>query len=272
MVEWKEWMRAIRRKRRARQNPDASFVPLTTKDIHPCRVLNKATGKVFELFLRNGSSDWTTFEQVYVAEEYRLSRMVRHRELTGLYHRLCASGRTPLIIDGGANIGLATRYFAELFPQARIAAVEPQAGNIAIARKNCSSPNVVFLQGGIAAQPGYLQLLDPGCGENAYRTEVAAQDTGLRAYSIPEILAEHGGGLAPMICKIDIEGFEHNLFSIDSPWIEQFPLLIVELHDWLFPGQARSRPFLKQISAHDRDFVLLGENVFSMANHIATDG
>lgn len=49
-------------------------------------------------------------------------------------------------------------------------------------------------------------------------------------------------------------------------WIARFPLLAVDLHDWLFPGQGRSLPFLRQISQYNRDFVYLGENVFSIAN------
>ncbi|MFL6694040.1 MAG: FkbM family methyltransferase, partial [Ramlibacter sp.] len=66
--------------------------------------------------------------------------------------------------------------------------------------------------------------------------------------------------------KIDIEGFEANLFSANCEWIDLFPLLIIELHDWLLPRQGNSRAFLREIAQRDRDFVFRGENVFSISN------
>src|SRR5262249_4668764 len=45
-------------------------------------------------------------------------------------------------------------------------------------------------------------------------------------------------------------------------------LLIVELHDWLLTKSASSRKFLQCISQLDRDFVYIGEDVFSISNTI----
>jgi len=41
---------------------------------------------------------------------------------------------------------------------------------------------------------------------------------------------------------------------------------MVALHDWLFPGEARSRTFLEAVGGRDRDFLVSGETVFSIAN------
>ncbi len=86
--------------------------------------------------------------------------------------------------------------------------------------------------------------------------------------TVPGILSRHprSGGYFPFIVKIDIEGFESELFSGNTDWINEFPVLIIEMHDWLFPGQRTSTNFLKTISQLDRDFVYLGENVFSIRN------
>jgi hypothetical protein len=51
-----------------------------------------------------------------------------------------------------------------------------------------------------------------------------------------------------------------------TSWIDRFPLLVIELHDWLLPGQSTSRNFLREIALRDRDFVYRGENIFSIAN------
>ncbi len=38
--------------------------------------------------------------------------------------------------------------------------------------------------------------------------------------------------------KIDIAGFEEDLFSKCTEWIDAFPVLMVELHDGMLPGEA----------------------------------
>ena len=80
------------------------------------------------------------------------------------------------------------------------------------------------------------------------------------------VAAKMAEGYTPFLAKIDIEGAEADLFSRDTDWIDQFPLIIVELHDWLLPKQGTSRNFLRCIAARNRDFVYLGENIFSIRN------
>jgi hypothetical protein len=77
---------------------------------------------------------------------------------------------------------------------------------------------------------------------------------------------KRSAGAVPFIAKIDIEGAERDLFQEPTAWVDHFPLLIVELHDWLLPKQRTSEPFLKCVSQRDRDFVHIGENVFSIRN------
>ena len=73
---------------------------------------------------------------------------------------------------------------------------------------------------------------------------------------------------APFICKIDIEGGEANLFKCNYSWLERFPLVIIELHDWLLPGESNSRNFLK--AALEFDFVYRDENLFCFNNALLT--
>jgi hypothetical protein len=53
-------------------------------------------------------------------------------------------------------------------------------------------------------------------------------------------------------------------------WVDEFPLLIVELRTWRLPSRRRSRHLLKRLTEADRDFVFLGENLFSIANDETT--
>jgi hypothetical protein len=72
----------------------------------------------------------------------------------------------------------------------------------------------------------------------------------------------------PFIFKIDIEGGESDLFKKDFEWVDSFPMLVIELHDWMLPFQGSSRSFFKAISAYDFDIVYRGENIFCFNKRI----
>jgi len=82
------------------------------------------------------------------------------------------------------------------------------------------------------------------------------------------ILEQVNQGLEPFIFKIDIEGGESELFKERTTWMQRFPLIIIELHDWLFPGTSNSRNFLREVSNMNVDFVFRGENVFCFNNDL----
>lgn len=227
---------------------------------------DSSDGSTFIVNVRS-ESDLGIVGQIFGAEEYRLERLARCDELLGEYESICAAGESPLILDCGANIGLASVYFARLFPKAHIIAIEPEPGNIALARSNCLHyPNVEFIQAGVANARSTGTIVDPRLGDNAYRTTLdTAGKTKLVA--INALLADAGNaGRRPFIVKIDIEGFEENLFADHVEWVDEFPLLVIELHDWLFRGSANSRNFLRCVSGLERDFVYMGENIFSLRN------
>ncbi len=79
-------------------------------------------------------------------------------------------------------------------------------------------------------------------------------------------MAPKGQIYEPFIAKIDIEGFEENLFSADTEWVSRFPIIIIELHDFYFAKQGKSAPFLKTVAPLNRDFIYVDENVFSIDN------
>ena len=72
----------------------------------------------------------------------------------------------------------------------------------------------------------------------------------------------------PFIAKIDIEGFEDDLFSKNTAWIDRFPLLIIELHDWMLPWKSTWRNVLSAVSGLNRDFIYISENVFSVSTRL----
>jgi hypothetical protein len=70
----------------------------------------------------------------------------------------------------------------------------------------------------------------------------------------------------PFIVKIDIEGFEDDLFSRNTDWVDLFPVLIIELHDWMLPGARVTQKFLADIAKREREFMHFDGYVVSIAD------
>jgi FkbM family methyltransferase len=221
---------------------------------------------------RGTRADLGVIEQIFQQQDYSLKPLQRGAELQALYERIAGAGQAPLILDAGANIGASVLYFAQAFPRARIAALEPARNNFEVLQANIAGLEVDARCAAIGAADGETTLVDPGEGEWGYRTAAGGSGEKVSVISASRLVAEkRAAGQVPYIAKIDIEGGEAELFSRDTGWMDLFPLLIVELHDWLLPRAGSARNFLRCVAERDRDFVFLGENVFSIANHW-TDG
>lgn len=250
----------FRRRRRLRR-----YLQLTPRVCRRQVLYDRKSGRRLELQVRD-RVDLGTIDQVFLNEDYGLEKLARCAELVAFRDAVLAAGKRPLIIDCGGNIGLASRYFAENHPGATVLCIEPEHGNAEQARRNNPSPAVKVYECAIGSEASHGRIIDPGWGNNAFRID-RSEGGGTQIIAINDLLLRHDPTeYVPFIAKIDIEGFEAELFTQNTEWIERFPLLIVELHDWMLPRSASTRPFLRAISAQDRDFVYCGENAFSISN------
>jgi FkbM family methyltransferase len=216
---------------------------------------------------RGTPADLGVIAQMFESQEYSLGRLRRGAEVQALYAELLGAGQRPLILDAGANIGASAVFFGVHFPRAHIVALEPEAGNFELLRANTAGLDVDARCAAIGAREGEAALVDPGEGEWGYRTVAGGSGELVPVQAATRLVAEKlASGYAPYIAKVDIEGGEQELFSADTGWADRFPLLIIELHDWLLPRAGSARNFLRWAAERDRDFVHVGENVFSIAN------
>nr|WP_321441407.1 FkbM family methyltransferase [uncultured Hyphomonas sp.] len=216
-------------------------------------------------FVIRSKNDLSIAKQIYASEDYRLERLARHKDIQIRYQDILAQGKTPLIIDCGGNIGLSALYFSEHFPDARVVTVEPDDSNFAILSENCRERNIIPVHAAISAEACRGRVVDIGRGSAAFQV-VAHPDGDLVFRTVPDLLSEYGAEAESFLIKIDIEGFEQDLFSRPVPWLDDFYVVIMELHDWMMPGKARSANFLKAIAPLERDFVHINENIFSISN------
>jgi len=220
-------------------------------------------------FRAESSGDRGVLEQIFTQADYSLVGLPQMGAFLSYYRALLARSARPLIVDCGANIGASAVWFALSYPGCHVVAVEPERNNRALLAKNCAGLDCTVVEGGISSSDGKMFLEDPGQGDWGFRLSADQGSYEVPTYSARDLVRRFTDqALAPLIFKSDIEGGEAALFSKDTDWVDSFPLLIVELHDWMLPGEANSRNFLRTISALDMDFVHRGENVFCFNNRL----
>lgn len=226
-----------------------------------------------QFWLRRGNSaDRAVIQQVFVDRDYAIDSFRLSADLHRLGQRILEDGSRPLILDAGANIGASALWFHLSFPDAKILAIEPHAGNCTLFRRNCQGiADISLLEGAIASSSGSMELTDPGLDHWGYRVVERASEGGV---SVPVFAASElldrcvKAGLVPFIVKIDIEGGESELFSKSTEWVHHVPLIAIELHDWMLPGQANSAHFLQALTRGSFDIVWRSENLFCFNNEL----
>lgn len=173
------------------------------------------------LHFRCGTSDPHVVEQVFVRREYAAVA-----ELPGV----------EFVVDCGANIGLTTFYLLHKYPNARAAVVEPDAGNMALCRKNLApfGDRVTFVEAGVWSAAGPLVVERTAADGAAWAFHVrparAGEAADVNAVTIPDVLARAGFPRVDLL-KIDIEGAETEVLSAGATeWLALTRNVAIELH------------------------------------------
>lgn len=218
-------------------------------------------------YRENSIGDKGVLQQIFVNGDYVISHWPQGRRLLE-YHQQYAHQQASLIVDAGANIGASAVFFAQTYENAIVFAIEPDEMNGRLLTQNTQSLACVVFHGAIAAEDGVLALVDPGRSDWGFMTARVDSLDSSHHQKIPSICPQsilnhpQVRHARPLIFKIDIEGGEENLFSTNTDWLKEFPLVIIELHDWMLPFSGSSRNFLKAIAQYDFDLVHRGENIF----------
>jgi FkbM family methyltransferase len=105
--------------------------------------------------LRIPSSDIPVFKQIFIDHAYDFR----------------VETQPEVIVDAGANIGLASIYFANRYPYAKIIAVEPEQSNYELLEDNTAPyPNIIPVQAALWNTNEEINLVDPGLGKWGYMT------------------------------------------------------------------------------------------------------
>ena len=78
-------------------------------------------GQAWPLHFRHATSDKYVIAEVLAKEQYACVRNITN---------------VRVVVDAGPNIGTASRYFLDAFPNARVLALEPDCGNFSVLARN----------------------------------------------------------------------------------------------------------------------------------------
>jgi FkbM family methyltransferase len=221
-------------------------------------------GRQFRFEHRRWDEDQWAIRQCFAESQYDLPIGAHGIFVQDLYKRILSSGRKPLIVDCGANIGASVAWFSARFPGSHVVAVEPAPDNFALLTRNTAVLDVDLRHGAIAKVDGtaYLHLAKGGMGHRADLNEGGVE---IQAFSVRSLLASKSPEeYTPFLLKIDIEGAEKSLFDGDTSAFDRFPLIILEPHDWRFPGNLSSQSFFRYHVESGREFCMRHENVASI--------
>lgn len=175
--------------------------------------------KTSKLFIRKNSSDFPVFREIFFELEYDFK----------------FPNDAKVIIDAGANTGMAAVYFTNRFPNAKILSLEPDDENYRMLIKNTEDlknvvaikralwPNNIFLSISDASKDGTAGI-QVGEKKDASKSEVLG-------INIESLLVEYDIKYID-IFKLDIEGAEYEIFINEcSTWLSRTKIIIIETHD-----------------------------------------
>jgi FkbM family methyltransferase len=172
------------------------------------------------LRLRLHTSDTMVFGNVIMDEEYSF----------GL------PSSANVIVDVGANIGLTAIYYAKMFPNAQIFAIEPERSNFELMLKNVKIySNITPIHAALWGNEGYISIAAPLPGAfGSWGFTVSSKPGDVRAITVSSLIRDFGIDHIDLL-KVDIEGAEKEVFEA-CDWQDRLDSIVIELHDRYMPG------------------------------------
>jgi FkbM family methyltransferase len=205
--------------------------------------------------IRYLSRDWTLYLRTYAGD----IRIFYEIFLERIYQLPVSVIRDPMVIvDAGANIGMAGVYFRSVYAGARIYCIEPDAGNVEILSRNLAGPlkegSVILTEAALHDREGMVNLSGDGWAYNYSVKDIDEDGLADRVRGADTVPGAGGGSVAgggagaivPAITpagfiakfgleridllKMDIEGAEEGLFRGDIAWLDRVGVLLIEIH------------------------------------------
>ena len=139
-----------------------------------------------------------------------------------------------------------------------VVAIEPEPHNAEVLHRNLDGRSgFVVLDAAIGALPGTVRIDN---GVRGWGSRTARAETGIPIFTMRDAVSAVPDGEL-FIVKIDIEGFEEELFTQNIDWLSDAFMVVIEPHDWMLPGRHTSRTLQRAMAKHEFELIIMGENL-----------
>jgi FkbM family methyltransferase len=166
-----------------------------------------------------------------LGHQYYLRRVLHGREYPPLFPDVF---QPTTILDVGAHVGTAARFFSNLYPNARIVCIEPTPESFALLGRNTAHlPMVERHQVAFAKRSGPIRIWrgQHSSGQSSALPNEANSESFFEASGMEPLrfCVEHN--LAEIsILKVDIEGLEMDVLRALQPLLPKIQVLYIEYH------------------------------------------
>jgi FkbM family methyltransferase len=233
----------------------------------PVRAHLRESGQVIEIDPLD--SDLFVASQIFGHKEYSIGAAITGR-LNAHAADQRRAGRTPVIIDGGANVGYSALYFAETFPEALVVALEPDGHAVAALKRNTAGhARIRPVHAALWSHREGVRLQADAAG--SWGSFVGERGQLTPSVTLHELFAEHPDW-APLIVKLDIEGAEKTVVAASPDVFRAASCIMIEPHDWRVYGGSCLSPLFKLLADRPMDTFVNGENLLLIDSALIATG
>ena len=209
-----------------RPRGDGSFLKTTIDDwLHRCRIrpMRSTTIDGITFSFANGAEFSSIYRNVFVDHEYRFD----------------AATATPFILDCGAHIGVSVLYFKALYPQATVAAFEPNPDVFELLKLNVGKNNladVELVNAAVAGASGEIDFYTQKGSPREWTWGSAGvkngwhDPTACRTIRVPAVRLSSYIDREVDLLKLDVEGMEEVVLADIETALSMVKEIVIEFH------------------------------------------
>ena len=226
-------------------------------------IYDKKNKNIFFQKFRN-KFDILTIYEIFSQQDYNVNWYLKNNKKTLDNEK----NLSKVIIDCGSNIGSSIEFFSRVYNPSKIIGVEPDLVNVNFSKKNISNKFTSIINKAISDQRTTLNFDNSKDDNRSFNITNSSSGVEVETITVDDIIKDLKKDHDLFLLKIDIEGHEDQLFKENFDWIDEFKIIIIEIHDWMLNGKANSKNFIDALSyslkKNKRDLLISGENLISI--------
>ncbi len=198
------------------------LVRTTISRLTKCQMKYKLPSMVKPVAIRTGMSDMQVFHDIFIWGEYSFLKPVAER---------------TTVLDIGANVGYSSTYFAGIYPNCDVVAVELVHSNFEQLSRNTAflGKRITTLEAAVWSHNDGVSIADDtfrdGDAWSHHASEAKDGKSLVPSITMSELMQNHAMQRVN-ICKIDIEGAEYELFAEGNRhWVDNCDVILLEIHE-----------------------------------------